>query len=468
VQDKKVVGVNEPSTSTKVLGTVVDVSNGLYRTDPDRVARIKTAAIGLLAKDGSMRSRVKDKWVVQLAGLIISATISLGGNARIRTRALYALANSRLFEGEDPKDPKTWGRWVDMSSEAHGEIKWWLLHIDSMKGRPISDVHPAMQFEAGVESDASATGWGAFIGCLRGAPEEAFIRNILLWSRGRVSIREAIRQGRRGIEVFGAFEEWERPKSSTWRELTGALRAVRALGTLLRGLCIELKLDSQSSVMILGGVVPMWADKVFGGSSKKELQALSIELFDLVESVGAFVRAVWIPRELNTRADAVSHANEYVHSYDYHLKEEVFREINLGWGPLSVDRFASRESLRLPRFNSRFFEPGAEWVDAFTTSWWGEQNYAFPPPRKVDNVLRKMAADSAKGVLIAFEWKGAPWFPTMFPHGRQGRPAAFVREIWDLGEAEGLLRFPNAVTPQQKTSSMPHGNILALRVDFSK
>ena len=469
VQDKKVVGVNEPATSTKVLGTVVDVGCQLYRTDPDRVTRIRTSALRLLASDGSMLSRVKDKWVVQLAGLIMSATISLGGKARLRTRALYALANSRLLEGEDPRDPRTWGRWVDMSARAHEEIRWWLRHTSNkLEGQPISDVHPALQFEAGVESNASATGWGAFIGCLPGASEEALVKNILCWARGRVSIREATRQGRLGIEVFGAFRQWECIMSSTWRELTGALRAVRALGTLLRGLCIELKLDSQSAVMILGGVIPRWADKVFGGSSKAELQVLAVELFDLVESVGAFVRAVWIPRTQNTRADAVSHANEYVHSYDYHLKGAVFRDINRAWGPLSVDRFASAESTRLPRFNSRFFEPEAEWVDSLTTSWGGgELNYCFPPPRKVDQVIRKMRVDGAKGVLITFEWRGAAWFPTIFPHGRQGRPASFVKEVWMMGEAAGLLLFPTAVTPQQKTNSMPHGGILALRVDFS-
>ena len=292
---------------------------------------------------------------MSLAGLIMSATISLGGNTRLRTRALYALANTRLRPGEDPKDPRTWGRWVEMSEEADAEVRWWLSHVDQMQGQPISDVHPALEFQAGMAADASATGWGAFIGCLPGAPEEALVNNILLWARGSANVREATRQGRRGIEVFGAFEEWQRTKSSTWRELTGALGAVRSLGTLLRGLCIELKLDSQAAVMILGGVVPQWADKIFGGSSKAELQALAIELFDLTERAGAFVRAVWVPRTLNTRADAVSHANEFVHSYDYHLKMGVFRGIDRAWGPLTLDRFASAESTRLPRFNSRFF-----------------------------------------------------------------------------------------------------------------
>ena len=105
-------------------------------------------------------------------------------------------------------------------------------------------------------------------------------------------------------------------------------------------------------------------------------------------------------------------------------------------------------------------------MDAFTTSWSGELNYAFPPTRKVDHVLRKMRADSAKGVLIAFEWRGAPWFPMIFPNGRQGKPAAFVKGVWALGQAERLLLFPKATTPQQQTSSLPHGSMLALRLNF--
>ena len=40
--------------------------------------------------------------------------------------------------------------------------------------------------------------------------------------------------------------------------------------------------------------------------------------------------------------------------------------------PCTVDRFADRESSRLPRFNSPYPCLGCEAVDAFTVSWAGE------------------------------------------------------------------------------------------------
>ena len=42
-----------------------------------------------------------------------------------------------------------------------------------------------------------------------------------------------------------------------------------------------------------------------------------------------------------------------------------FHRIDLVWGPHSIDRFANHLNAKLPRFNSRFSNPGAEGIDAF-------------------------------------------------------------------------------------------------------
>ena len=42
--------------------------------------------------------------------------------------------------------------------------------------------------------------------------------------------------------------------------------------------------------------------------------------------------------------------------------------------PHAMDRFANHENTQLPRFNSRFWCPGTEAVDAFSVSWAGENN----------------------------------------------------------------------------------------------
>ena len=42
-----------------------------------------------------------------------------------------------------------------------------------------------------------------------------------------------------------------------------------------------------------------------------------------------------------------------------------FHRIDLVWVPHSIDRFANHLNAKLPRFNSRFSNPGAEGIDAF-------------------------------------------------------------------------------------------------------
>lgn len=56
-----------------------------------------------------------------------------------------------------------------------------------------------------------------------------------------------------------------------------------------------------------------------------------------------------------------------------------FHRIDLVWGPHSIDRFANHLNAKLPRFNSRFSNPGAEGIDAFVMDWAGENNYVCPP-----------------------------------------------------------------------------------------
>ena len=56
-----------------------------------------------------------------------------------------------------------------------------------------------------------------------------------------------------------------------------------------------------------------------------------------------------------------------------------FHRIDLVWRPHSTDCFANHLNAKLPCFNSRFSNPGAEGIDAFLMDWAGENNYVCPP-----------------------------------------------------------------------------------------
>ena len=105
---------------------------------------------------------------------------------------------------------------------------------------------------------------------------------------------------------------------------------------------------------------------VSGGSRVKELQSLALEIFELCVTNCISLEMKWIPRDLNTKADCLSRIIDFD---DYTLNDDMFRMLDVRWGPHSVDSFACSYNTKLARFNSRFYSPGTEAVDAYTQDW---------------------------------------------------------------------------------------------------
>ncbi|XP_072032817.1 uncharacterized protein [Amphiura filiformis] len=84
------------------------------------------------------------------------------------------------------------------------------------------------------------------------------------------------------------------------------------------------------------------------------------------------------------------------------------------WGPHTVDRFADELNCKIKRFNSRYWCPQTEHVDAFSTNWAGENNWLVPPINQVGAVLAHIAACAAVGTLVVPEWPSAYFWPLLF------------------------------------------------------
>jgi hypothetical protein len=149
-------------------------------------------------------------------------------------------------------------------------------------------------------TDASDTGWGGWILLPEGERRQEASKLLLnLQSRSLLplSIKEATRRLQTGFDVYGAFTPSQAAKSSTWREMYGALRLLQALATLLRGGTYSLHFDNQGAVYLLGGVVRDHPDKIFGGSRKPELQQLVVSILDLAANHNVLIRELWTARE---------------------------------------------------------------------------------------------------------------------------------------------------------------------------
>ena len=66
------------------------------------------------------------------------------------------------------------------------------------------------------------------------------------------------------------------------------------------------------------------------------------------------------------------------------------------WGPFTIDRFANHNNAKVTRFNSKYFVPGTEAIDAFTQDWSLENNLLVPPTKLILRTLRYIENSKVK------------------------------------------------------------------------
>ena len=147
---------------------------------------------------------------------------------------------------------------------------------------------------------------------------------------------------------------------------------------------------------------------------------------------------------------------------DYMLHPVLFQWLDNIWGPHTVDRFANPVNAQIERFNSRFWNPGTDAVDAFTCNWAEDNNWWFPPVYLIPRVVRYAQRSGASGTLIAPQWKSSPFWPLIFPNGVD--PTDFVVGYLVLPNSENLILPGQSGTSLFK--GLPNTPMLALRLEF--
>ena len=143
------------------------------------------------------------------------------------------------------------------------------------------------------------------------------------------------------------------------------------------------------------------------------------------------------PREENEFADYLSKLVDYDH---WMLNSSVFKELDSRWGPhttVRIDRFADVHDRQTVRFNSRYWYPGTEAVDTFTCQWAGENNWWCPPTHLIPRLLKHAEVTKAEGTLVVSQWVSAPFWPLLFPDGKE--VAAFVKQVVKLPQQRNLF-----------------------------
>ena len=279
------------------LGFVIDSISMSFRIPEKKISKLK----GLL--DSAIQAGYSSfRELARIAGSIISVALAVGPISRLLTRQMYFAIETR----------SAWDNTIHFSHSLLLEFKFWFCNIDCFNGYSI---RPPLATHTVVFSDASDVAFGGFSASLD------------------------------GTVVSGMWEPEDIGQSLTFRELKAIYFVLLSYVVQLKHKRVNIFTDNQGTARI-----------VAIGSSKTNLQALAMDIFNLCLVNNIVLEAQWIPRSLNERADLLS---RFVDKDDWSINPAVFRVIDAKWGPHTIDRFASHYNAQVPRFNSLNLPPPA-------------------------------------------------------------------------------------------------------------
>lgn len=242
------------------------------------------------------------------------------------------------------------------------DLMWWKLNA-SVGSNPIRTHNYCRE----IFSDASLSGWGCFCN---------------------------------GFEASGFWNQQEKKKHINFLELLAAFFAIKCFVSNLSNCEILLRLDNITAISYINRA---------GGVRFPHLSELSRKIWKWCETKNIWLKASYIPSSENIEADRAARITNI--DSEWELSLSAFNIIERQFGPFSIDLFASRLNKKCKRFYSRFPDPEAIAVDAFTQSWEGEYFFAFPPFSMILNSLRKVINGNATGVFVVPLWPNQVWYP---------------------------------------------------------
>ena len=356
-----------PTQVGSFLGFIVDTLKMELRVPEKKVEALLTLMGKMLLKE-----TVSAKEMARAAGTVISMSPALGPVANLFTRYMYCFIQSS----------HSWFADRIMPAEAKIELSFWLNNLKPRNGYKMRRNTVTTKV---IFSDASEHGFGGYT---------------------------VTKLGKQIAK--GDFSPEEREGSSTLRELLAVKYVLQSFGRLLQNENLLWFTDNMNTPKIL---------KV--GSKKIHLTDIALDVFALCLKRNIELRPVWIPREENQVADEIS---KYKDTDSWGIDWPSFNYLQKCFGKFTIDRFADHINNKVKKFNSRFFCPGTDDVDAFTTQWKGHFNYICPPVSQIGRAIRHCRACKAHGVLVCPEWKASYFWPLLVVRG-SGNFRNFIKGV---------------------------------------
>ncbi|XP_062603797.1 uncharacterized protein LOC134265592 [Saccostrea cucullata] len=358
-----------PSQNCLWLGLQWNTEKGQVYISGDRIQRLNSCLDALHCEVQKNVLYFHVKFLAKIVGQVISMKVVFGDIVRMKTRYLYYCISSKA----------SWEAQVKISTEALKEIEFWRRNVSTLNenGCSIDLVSASDVCHLYLYCDASDVGFGGYFESLNERDENVFMGS-----------------------VVGNWTEEETIQSSTWRELETVKRVMKSKVNIIENSKLKVISDCKNVSKIMQV-----------GSKKPYLQIIANQIFDTCCENSVRVCNVWKPRNENKRADFLSRVTDMD---DWSVRDEVFDIYEKLWGVHTVDRFSTHYNKKCERFNSKYWCPGTEAIDAFTQVWVSENNWLVPPPIFIPRVINKMVAEKASGTLIIPEWKSSPFWPLIF------------------------------------------------------
>lgn len=297
--------------------------------------------------------------LAQFIGTLVSAcpAVKYGFvHTKVLERAKFlALASSR--------DDYSANMYLD--TESKQELTWWISTLSNAKS---SNRIRDQTFALEIFSDSSKKGWGAF-----------------------VNQRE---------KTLGWWSEDQKKEHINYLELQAAFFGLKCFASELSSCQILLRIDNTTALSYVNKM---------GGIRYPKLASLARQIWYWAKQRDLWLCASYIKSGQNIDVDFLS--RQVSEGTEWELSIVAFQKIAKTFGPFDIDLFATNINAKCESFISRFPDPEAAVVDAFTVSWTNFYFYAFPPFSLILRALNKVICDKAEGVMVVPKWPSQPWFP---------------------------------------------------------
>ena len=130
---------------------------------------------------------------------------------------------------------------------------------------------------------------------------------------------------------------------------------------------------------------------------KLDLHRLAIKIFQFCAEHSIRLEVQWIPRTENEKADYISRLIDFD---DWQISQDLFLSLEELWVPHTGQCFANYYTAKLPRFFSRFWNPGASGIDFFAQELSSENCLVVPLVSLVARVIHYLSLQKAMATLV--------------------------------------------------------------------